>query len=395
MAIIKFLNRFFDARKNGRLDEIKQDFAQYRISRKNNDIIKVKRIEKKFRSIVSKCTCGNLFASHIASFITPLLCSSASEEELERIIKVHVSEKKWQDKVWLKHIKKDIYFTEFFNRVNADEYFRYQFEMLSKAGRHSYVGDAESTSQFRKLDDPLESKILQNKYNTYCFFKPYYKREAICLNDFTDKHKFFDFCLRNSEFVVKPLSDGGGHGVCFFKLKTDEDKEELFKKIIEQGSVIVEELIHQAYEMAKYHPDSINTIRVVTVQKGDNVEIIQTSVRLGVGDSRVDNGCLSAAVNTEAGIIISQGRTAHQKGLYLKHPDTGEQILGNQIPEWENLITLVRLLASNFKKQRIIGWDMAYSVNGWVIVEANSHPSIQTLAGNGVGMRDIFEKIIK
>ena len=81
--------------------------------------------------------------------------------------------------------------------------------------------------------------------------------------------------------------------------------------------------------------------------------------------------------------------------LYLNHPDTGEQILGSQIPAWDDLLELVKLLAKKFKKQRIVGWDMAYSTDGWVIVEANSHPHIQVLAGNGIGVRKLFEEMVK
>ncbi len=367
---------------------------RYINARKNGSAAELLRYEKKARAVISRKTYGKSALAHLAASFYGLLSSSASEEELVKIIRAHVPEKKWMNERWLTEIKRDIYYTEFFNRVNADEFFRYQFELLSAKGRHNYVGAAEIISGFKEIDDPEESKILQNKYNTYCFFQPYYKREAVLINGMEDDRLFLNFSSRHPVFFTKPLFSSGGRGVRLFELGTDGNKEALFQKVLELSPAIVEQPIQQAEEMGKFHPSSINTVRVVTLQKEGKVSIIQTSVRLGTGDSVVDNGCLSASVDTESGIITSQGRAAHEKGLYLKHPDTGEQILGSRLPAWNDLLKLVRKLASGFKKQRLVGWDMAYSTNGWVIVEANSHPGIQTLAGSGIGVRNLFEDII-
>ena len=372
-------------------------FSKYISARSNGNKNIVRRYEEKAITMISRRTYGKTVLAYFFSSAYRLLCSSESDEEINAIIKAHVPEKKWNNKEWLSHIKRDIFFTEFYNRINADEFFRYQFETLSETGRHAYVGDAEILDAFRKLDDPEEQKILANKYNTYCFFKNYYKREAIQINGFEDAATFYDFCSRNSEFFVKPLSMGKGLGVFSLNVGRDGYKEALFKKIINQCPVIIEQPIRQAEEMAKYHPRSVNTVRVVTVQKEGMVRIVQTSVRLGVGDAIIDNSSqsgLSASVDTDSGIIVTPGRAAHRKGLFLRHPDSNEQIIGSRIPAWGELLQLVKLLASKFKKQRIVGWDMAYSVEGWVIVEANSHPGIQILAGSGVGMREIFEDII-
>jgi hypothetical protein len=54
---------------------------------------------------------------------------------------------------------------------------------------------------------------------------------------------------------------------------------------------------------------------------------------------------------------------------------------------------MVLELADMLKKQRIVGWDMAYSVDGWLMVEANTNPGLQILAGDGVGVRGMFERI--
>ncbi|MBR5430083.1 MAG: hypothetical protein IK116_06095, partial [Firmicutes bacterium] len=218
---------------------------------------------------------------------------------------------------------------------------------------------------------------------------------ALLISSDADKAAFLDFCTRHPVFFVKPLSERGGHGVRRVDLAQEGEAAELFVRLLTQyGSAIVEQPIIQAEGMARFHPASINTVRVVTMRHKDgSLEIIQTSVRLGTGDSVVDNGCLSASVDTDSGIITSPGRAAHEKGVYLRHPDTGVQILGSSVPDWQELLDQVKEQAAVFKKQRFIGWDMAYSVDGWVVVEVNSHPALQTLSGAGVGARALCERV--
>ncbi|MBQ1502123.1 MAG: hypothetical protein IIZ45_05875 [Firmicutes bacterium] len=338
---------------------------------------------------------GKVIPSAIVAFIVRLTDTGANRAELQRIIKAYAPAENLSNGRWLRKTKRDIYFTKFYNWIDADEYFRYQFEDLSRAGRWLYIGDAEFGERCRLIDDAEEVNITKDKYNSYRAFQPYYKREALLVSSGEDEAAFSGFCSRHPEFFVKPLSERGGHGVQSIKLNPADRPEDVLKQLLDiYGSAIVEQPIIQAEEMAKYHPNSINTVRVVTMYRQDgSMEVIQTSVRLGTGDSVVDNGCLSSSVDTETGIITSPGRAAHEKGVYLRHPDTGVQILGNRIPAWEELMEQVREQAAVFKKQRFIGWDMAYSTDGWVIVEVNSHPALQTLSGKGVGARALCDRV--
>ena len=378
MEVVSYIKKYLSAKHNGQKEEAQE--------------LKRKMI-KGGRGVIAGYTSGRPMLSTIAAAAFYITESREGKEELSDIFRAYYPNTK--NKGWIQRIKRDIYYTEFYYQINADEYFRYQFENLSKAGRKKYVGDNELIARFKKMDDPEEKQILADKYNTYCKFTKYYKRDVILVKNKDDYASFLDFCIVHPTFFIKPLSLCSGHGVRKLEIGKEGTAEEIFRTVVEKGPMIVEEPIKQAEEMGKYHHQSINTVRIVTFQKDGKIDIVQSSVRLGMGESVVDNGCLSASVDLENGIITSPGRAAHQKGLYLKHPDTNIQILGSHIPEWERLLAQVREQAKVLKKQRIVGWDMAYSVDGWVIVEANSHPGIQILAGNGIGMRDVFEEITR
>ena len=377
----------------------KQYLKNYREAKRRGDSeeasLLVYGMRRGARGVVSRFTQGKPILAYPVSWIVRLLECKRSKEALARVMTSYNCDEGKLKKRMIRRLKRDIYFSEFNYRIDADEYFRYHFENLSPAGRKSYVGSIELTEGFHKIADPEESKILSNKYNTYNYLKKYYKRDAILVRDDRDLNAFREFFSDNSRFFVKPLSRYGGQGVLCYNRNANDTAENAFKEFTKNGAVIVEQPIEQAEGMAKFHPQSINTVRIVTARMKDEVKIVQSSVRLGMGDSVVDNGCLSAAVDTEAGIIITPGRAAHGSGLHITHPDTGIRILGSEIPEWENALNLAYELMNCFKKQRIVGWDFAYSVNGWVVVEANSCPSIQILAGNGIGMRETFNRIVK
>ena len=304
-----------------------------------------------------------------------------------------LTEEQRRDKQYMRRVRRDIAYCAVRHETNAEEYFRYKFEFLNDKGRHEYVGVKEMLRRFNQLDSP-ERMNLTDKSLAYEMFKEYYRREQIEILSDEDLPVFLDYLTRHRTAIVKPLDSCGGNGVCRIDVAEGEE-ESAFRAIRAKGGCVIEEMIRQAPEMAKFHPGSVNTIRVVTCNRGGEISIVQTSVRMGMGDSFVDNGCLSSAVDTETGIITSMGRKAHGNGLYVIHPDTGEQILGARIPKWDELLAFARKLPEKLPNQRIIGWDLALAEDGWMMIEGNSHPHIQILAGNGVGVRDLYEDMVR
>lgn len=285
----------------------------------------------------------------------------------------------------------DIAFTDKYFGFKAEAYFRYQFYNLSDNARAEFINNEDRIKVVRKFGNKEIKKLFKNKYNTYQRFKKYYKRDALLIDAGTDLQSFDAFCVNNESFIVKPSDMCGGHGVYVKHLEKSYDCEQELKALQSEGEFVVEGLIQQAEGMKKFHPQSVNTVRLVTFLRDGKMELIAASVRFGVGDSVVDNGCLSAAVDCENGIILTRGRQAHCTGLYAIHPDSGEQIIGAKIPQWKELLELAEELVKVVPEQRLIGWDMALGVDGWTVVEANTSPAIQILAGERMGMKKIFE----
>lgn len=316
-----------------------------------------------------------------------------SRREIDKIVDNLMNKECNASSSYKKWLTKDIIFTSYFYSIMPDEYYRYEFHKLSNIGRMEYVGRKESTPRFEKMTRKDIRPIFIDKYRTYQYFKDDYKREIITIQNADDQELFLGYVSRHKTFIVKPYALHSGIGVQKITINDTNQANILFEKLINDGKMVVEEVIQQSPEMAVFHKESVNTIRIVTYNDRSEIRVVGTSIRMGTGNSIVDNGCLSAGVDPETGIIISKGRHANGMDRCIFHPDTNVQILGTKVPRWEEAKALAIRLSSKIPEQKIIGWDLALSVDGWVIVEGNTRPGIQILAADGVGMRNIFNEI--
>lgn len=159
-------------------------------------------------------------------------------------------------------------------------------------------------------------------------------------------------------------------------------------------NLVAEELIKQHPIMSELHPESVNTIRILTI----NGTIVGATLRIGAGGSRVDNassgGCF-ATIDLESGIVTTCGHD-FQGNKYLAHPTTGVYIPGFQIPFWVELCDLVGKAVALEINTPIIGWDVAISEDGPVLVEGNVGPGIRLMqVADKKGKRKWYTQVLK
>lgn len=148
---------------------------------------------------------------------------------------------------------------------------------------------------------------------------------------------------------------------------------------------IIQEVLRQHPFLAALNPSSVNTFRIVTFMDTEgNVHIHHSILRVGCGDNATDNwdkGGLSIRVDPSTGQLGKGVRKAEFGGEWsASHPETGAPFEGLQIPEWNAILELCEHAARIFSGARSIGWDIALTVDGPVIVEANADwglPSVQ------------------
>ena len=55
-----------------------------------------------------------------------------------------------------------------------------------------------------------------------------------------------------------------------------------------------------------------------------------------------------------------------------RHPDTGIDLVGFEIPQWDAVVELAMMASTAFDPVGFVGWDIAVTNNGPVLIEGNT-----------------------
>lgn len=124
-------------------------------------------------------------------------------------------------------------------------------------------------------------------------------------------------------------------------------------------------------------------------------------VRMGMNRSLIDNasagGCF-AGVDLEQGTLIQNGFTLSEVGYSVleRHPDTRVTFDGFAIPFFHEVL-LAAKRAAELTPLAVVGWDIAISENGPVLVEGNSNCDLgaSEIAYGGYYRNPIFRRLIE
>lgn len=314
-------------------------------------------------------------------------------QNLQQELDTFVDAGKRTDRRYIRGLMLDIYFSELYYQIAVEEYFWYQFEGKTDEERRTYIGEAEKNKLCDEIGDAKSRRTLADKYECYTYFKEFYGRDVIKVSSQEDRAVFEEFLSKHREFIVKPIDQSGGTGV--YRIAVENmNASECFKKVIASAPCVVEQCVEQVHEMAQFHPQSVNTIRIGTFYNASGIKILFSIFRTGTGGAVADNssmGGIFASVNIANGKIQSDGYTKDGK-IYHTHPDTGCVFNGFQIPYWQDLLKAVFKSAQAFPQHNYICWDYALTNSGWVIIEANSRGEFTAYQVFLGGIRELFMK---
>jgi hypothetical protein len=283
---------------------------------------------------------------------------------------------------------------------SADEFFLYHYEDLTPEQRRSFVPEYEKNVFCNKVNDYRSSQVFKSKWLTYQAFREFFGRDCCLVSesllDCRDE-KIMSFLSKHSDFILKPDMGSLGQGVAIFHSVNVDDAIDKIKSRIKgkKRDYVLEELIRQSPEMAVFHPLSVNSIRLRVFRFDDRVEILPSNLRLGRGKTIVDNtghGGISASLD-EDGVVVA---ACDNKGVrYETHPDTGVKIVGFRVPRWNEAVAMANKLCQVVPKVRYVGWDLALTDKGWVVIEGNENGMFEGIQlPLQKGFRPRLEKIL-
>ena len=184
--------------------------------------------------------------------------------------------------------------------------------------------------------------------------------------------------LTDPEVIVKPIDGDCGSGIEKLYKKDFDDVDAMwaYVKRPEKRFGICEEVIRQHPQAAALHPDSINCIRVATFVKDGEPLVIYAACKAGTGGMAFDNmgrGGITMRFDLDTGKIAGQGHDEELK-KYDRHPTTGIELKGYQMPMHEEVKALALKAALMYPEFHYVGWDICMTEKGPAIIEGNDYP---------------------
>lgn len=209
-----------------------------------------------------------------------------------------------------------------------------------------------------------------------------------------------DLILAESEVICKPSQEtGSGRGISFFKGSSDIEKINEFLTDPSYDDYVVQAVINQHPDLTRIHPNSVNTLRICSILLEDGVHILSSCLRMGTGDSRVDNvtaGGISSGID-ENGILDKYAYTYFTGERSEQHPSSGTVYDGYKIPSYEKAVELVRKAHPLIGHFRLVSWDIAIDSDGdAMLIEANMRKGGINLHqfDNGPLFGDLTKKVL-
>jgi hypothetical protein len=169
---------------------------------------------------------------------------------------------------------------------------------------------------------------------------------------------------------------------------------QLVKEMLEdhRGGVAIQSMVAQHPALSGIVGRAVGTVRVVTVRDGQTPRLLYAAWKIPSPSAMSDNfwqdGSMLGAVDAETGAIT---RCIRGKGLdaeeIAEHPVSHQPLVGVRLPNWTETCQLATNAHAIFPELGILGWDVAISDRGPVIIECNGNPhhSIYQLAsGRGL-----------
>ena len=195
-------------------------------------------------------------------------------------------------------------------------------------------------------------------------------------------------------FVFKPARGSNGDGVFIFR-RYDGGFADATGRVYDPGEMwrlmsgdtfrpglIIQERLHNHADLDRLTGSPfLQTVRACTFVETTGVaRLLHAHLKLTARESAVDNfgvglgGNLQCCVDLESGVpgaAVRLRRCGHGLERIERHPETGMAFSEFVLPHWGRFQDVVNRAAERFLPVRAVGWDVAITPAGPVVVEGN------------------------
>lgn len=257
--------------------------------------------------------------------------------------------------------------------ISFPDYRKCNYINLSKKEKKECITKKEYAKFINYVDQKkytiiFVDKILFNKY-----FEDFIGRDYIDIR-VAGKDGLKQFVKGKNSIFAKVKDDCGGHGISKLHKEDFKDIDALYNKLILNKQFLIEDTLLQHDILNKINPNAVNNIRFATLVKDGKVYILTRTLRLNTGsDAVISSNDIMVDINAD-GELVSDA-IDEMFDIHVVHPDTKAKIKGIVLPYIKEAEALVKKAALRIPEVRYVGWDVAITPNGPVIIEGNFYPS--------------------
>lgn len=256
--------------------------------------------------------------------------------------------------------------------------------------RDEYLSDWAAETRAGRLNPPSVRELLNDKllFSQFLARNRLIQRAPIHHGEIFDGRVSWRAPRTPSPLVVKPRWGAGGQGVRIFSGPTEVALAIMAGELT--GAFVVQERVDQHPLLARVYPGALNTIRILAVRQraGAPVHLAAAAHRFGrLGTGAVDSasqGGAVAQIDMGSGALSSLVMTKGSGRVDVpEHPDTGLPVDGFVVPFWTDAKQLADELMRAIPEGLYVGWDIAITPMGPVVIEGNSNPNPGLLQWHG------------
>lgn len=266
--------------------------------------------------------------------------------------------------------------------------------------------------ELRNAKQPVFATMLKHKYYTAAYLKSQGVNISLPLGEINARGEIFHggewkplkLVLEQDNQVhyfckLKDGNQGRGHVILdyqngnFYKAGKMQSDDEIYSEI---DNHTIEPLIVQHDELNKMYDKAVSNVRLVTLNHQGEIILYAQAVLVGSGGGRVSNlGFGGIIIGLDAnGVMKEWGvyKSASGFGAVKQHPDSGIVFEGFKIPMWKESVELAKLGHAALRDIHSIGWDIAITPQGPIIIEANDAWGTMTQCFGGYHHKELIKK---
>lgn len=279
------------------------------------------------------------------------------------------------------------------------DYITYHFYELNDVYRDTYMTRKRSKKLVTLVNDESYAHCFDNKNEFDEIFSEFTARDYLDVVNCTreDAARYYN---NHDKGFAKMLDLSCGIGAEILEMKDFESADAFYDYIKEKNFGVVEEYIENHHHIKEVYPKSLNTMRMITLIGDDGKPyLFFAAQKFGVNGRYIDVHGIHAPIDLETGKInfpFHSGNTDTDL-IYTKHPDTGYDLTDYEVPYFQEAKEMILRAAMKVPEMRYIGWDVAVTEHGPIIIEGNNYTAYDymQLPGQNPGKIGIIPDLLK